>query len=232
MLYRLLLPVARALLRIAFRLLGGYRIEGAHHVPSRGPVIIAPNHLSHADPALVGIALPRGAWFLATDELFSIRWLGPLARILRAVPVRQDSPDRTALRRVESLLKSGAAVVIFPEGHESADGQLQPLQRGPALLAIRTSTPIVPVGIVGTNAMLPARSFRLRRAPAPAIVRFGAPLSAEKLCGGYTGRRAVDHATRLLEAALRDLTQDSGATRGDGLAVSPTEGIHLASGEG
>ncbi|HSV72361.1 MAG TPA: lysophospholipid acyltransferase family protein [Chthonomonadales bacterium] len=232
MLYDLLLrPLAFVVLSIVFRLLGGYRVEGRGNVPKRGAVIIAPNHLSHADPPLVGIAAPRGVWFMATTELFGVRVFGALARIYRAIPIRQDSPDRAALRRVERLLGGGAAVVIFPEGHESLDGRLLPLQGGTALLAIRTGTPILPVGIVGTPAMLPARSTRPRRAPAPAVVRFGRPIDAVELAGGRKGRGAVEHATRLLASALRDLTPELNGpeavhavtSRGEGIGPHPGE---------
>src|SRR5579871_5119512 len=113
MLFYVLRPVFWLLFRTIFAVLGGLRVEGKERVPKHGPVIVAPNHISFADPALIGVALGRPARFMATDEMFGIRVLGALARIMRAYPIRQDSPDRAALRRTEQLLREGQAVVVF-----------------------------------------------------------------------------------------------------------------------
>jgi len=191
--------------RIAIRLLGGWRVEGLENVPRKGGVLVAPNHLSHLDPPLVGALTRRHAWFVATDELFEIRVLGRLSTILRVLPIHQDSPDRSALRRLRGLLEAGECVVLFPEGHESLDGRLRPLQGGVILLALWSRVPIVPVGIVGTDAMMAPREFRPRRTGRPAVVRYGEPISAADLSGGLTGRDALDHGLALLEERMRAL---------------------------
>jgi 1-acyl-sn-glycerol-3-phosphate acyltransferase len=208
MLYTMTRAFFRIVLKAVFALLGGVRVEGLENVPRRGPVLIAPNHLSHADPPLIGTILPRPIWYMATDELFAMPVLGRLARLLRAFPVRQDSPDRAALRRAEQLLKAGEALVIFPEGHESPDGALQPILPGSILLAMHGEAPVVPVGILGTDAMMPPCRFRLRRAKHPAVVRFGRPIPVEELTGGLKGRAALDHGVRHLTEALESLLED------------------------
>lgn len=204
---RLFRGLVRTCLRGMFACLGGLRIEGQEHVPETGGVIVAPNHVSHADPIVVGIALRRPAWFAATDELFAIPVLGVMARWVRAFPIRQDSPDRAALRRMEELLRSGELLVGFPEGHESLDGKLQPLQPGLVWLALRCEVPIVPVGIVGTNSALPPREWRLRHAGRAIIVRFGMPITPEDLRRGGQGREAVDRGCAMLRDRLLALTQ-------------------------
>ena len=132
--------------------------------------------------------------------------VGPLARALRAIPIRQDSADRSALHRLEGLLRQGEAVVVFPEGHESVTGELQPLQGGVLLLAARTGAPVLPLGIRGTEGMLPPRSFRFQRASRPARVRFGRLLSLDELSGGRSGRAAISHGLALLADAIRELS--------------------------
>src|SRR2546423_1288592 len=124
------------------------RVEGVENVPRHGAGIIAPNHISFADPPLVAIPMGRPAWFMATDEMFAYPILGRPARIMRGYPIRQDSPDRAALRKTLNLLKSEQAVVIFPEGHVSKTGELQPIQPGSVMLAVQSKAPVVPVGIM------------------------------------------------------------------------------------
>jgi 1-acyl-sn-glycerol-3-phosphate acyltransferase len=209
MFYLLLRGIIWVLLKILFWMLGGVRVSGRENIPRRGGVIIAPNHRSHSDPPLVGVTLPRYAWFLATDELFTIRFWGTLGRWMRGYPIRQDSPDRAALRRTEELLKSGEAVVIFPEGHESVTAELQPLQGGPILIAMRTGVPILPVALAGTERIMPARTFRLRRTSRPLAVRYGKPIPIEELTGGFRGREAVEHGVQRLTAALQQLIREA-----------------------
>lgn len=196
----------RRLVRGVIACLGGLTVEGLEHLPPVGGVVIAPNHVSHLDPPVVGAILNRPVWFLATDELFDIPLLGLFARWLRAYPIRQDSADRTALRRTEGLLRSGEAVVAFPEGHESLDGRLQPLQPGVVWIALRAGVPIVPVGICGTDHMLPPREWRLRHAGRPVVVRIGRPLSPEELANGLSGRLGAERGCEVLTDSLLRLT--------------------------
>jgi 1-acyl-sn-glycerol-3-phosphate acyltransferase len=195
----------RGFLRALFGCLGGVRLEGLEHIPRSGGMLVAPNHVSHADPLLIGMALDRPVWFVATDELFAIPVLGSLAARLRAFPIRQDSADRDALRRLDGLLRAGEGVVAFPEGHESLDGRLQPLQPGVVWAALRAGVPIVPVHVFGTDRMLPPREWRLRHAGTCIGARFGPPIAADRLAGGLRGRAAVDRACSILTEALLGL---------------------------
>ena len=181
------------------------------NVPLEGGVIIAPNHISFADPPLMGITLPRKAWFIATDELFAYPIMGPLARAMHGFPIRQDSPDRAAMRRAEALLKNGEVLVLFPEGHVSKTGELQPLQRGVILIAFRANVPIVPVAVIGTNKMNPPHTWKIHHAGQRMIVRFGKPLNPEELAGGLKGRAALDHGTKQLTIAINELLKPSDA---------------------
>lgn len=206
---RVLRPIFRVLLRGLLGCLGGVRVEGLERVPAVGGVILAPNHRSHLDPILIGVLSQRPVWFLATDELFDIPVIGPLSAVFRAFPIRQDSPDRAALRRAESLLRGGEVVVVFPEGHESLDGQLQPLQGGVILLAERASVPVVPVGISGSERVLPPREWYLRHGGEPVVVRFGQPLSAELLTGNLRGKAAWRRGSETLARAIAALAEPS-----------------------
>jgi len=210
----LALRLIRAVMRLAYRLLGRLRVEGAANVPRTGPVILAPNHVSAADWPAVGVAAPRALWFMAKAELFSMPVLGPLIRVCRAFPVRRETADRAALRATEALLAEGEAVVIFPEGRVSEDARLQPLKSGVALLALRTGAAVVPVALLGTERLLPFGAHMPRPVRKPVVVRFGPPIPLEDLRApeqvGGTHRDALEEATRRLEGALRALLAGKG----------------------
>jgi 1-acyl-sn-glycerol-3-phosphate acyltransferase len=199
----------RGTLWLLYRLLGRLRVEGVEHVPRKGAVILAPNHVSAADWPAVGVAAPRRLSFMAKEELFGIPVLGWLIRIGRAFPVRRDSADRAAIRLTEALLARGEAVVLFPEGRVSEDARLQPLKLGLALIALRTGAPVVPVALLGTERLLPYGHQLPKPVREPVVVRFGAPIHLDDLSSvdrrAAPTRAALEAATERLDAALRAL---------------------------
>src|SRR5437773_11396954 len=94
MLYLVVRAICKYVFRIVIGMFGGIRVEGLGYVPRQGALLVAPNHQSDGDPIVVGVALPRPAYFMAKSELFEIRVLGPAIRFLHAFPVRRGKPDR------------------------------------------------------------------------------------------------------------------------------------------
>jgi 1-acyl-sn-glycerol-3-phosphate acyltransferase len=143
----------------------GVRTEGAHHVPRTGPVLVIANHQSFLDPVLVGLAARRQLCFLARHSLFENAGFGWLIRSLNAVPVNQDGFAREGLKTTLEQLRSGRAVLVFPEGERTEDGQIHPLRPGIHLLIKRVKMPILPVGIAGAYDAWPRRRKLPRLAP-------------------------------------------------------------------
>lgn len=119
----------------------------------KGGVIIASNHVSSADPAMMASAIyPRSPRYMAKVELFQKEpVIGYLFALSGAFPVRRGAGDRLAIREAERLLREGAVVGMFPEGHRSETGALIQAHSGTALLALRTQMPVVAVGITGSE---------------------------------------------------------------------------------
>jgi 1-acyl-sn-glycerol-3-phosphate acyltransferase len=140
---------------VALTLLFSLRTEGRRRLPRRGPVLIIANHQSFLDPVLVGLAAPRHLCYLARKTLFKSNLFGALIRSLNAVPIDQEGVSKEGLRTIVQLLEQGEAVVVFPEGTRTPDGELQPLKPGIQLLIRRTKAPVVPVGIAGAFHALP-----------------------------------------------------------------------------
>lgn len=149
--------------------------EGTEYLPASGPAIVVCNHLNYLDPFIVGVVFPRPLHFMAKSELFEKRWLAWLLRKVYAFPVRRGQSDRQAIRHALKILADGHVLALFPEGTRSRTGELQELQRGAAMLALRSRAPIIPTVILGGHEALAGGRKLPRRVPIR--VRVGEPLT-------------------------------------------------------
>jgi 1-acyl-sn-glycerol-3-phosphate acyltransferase len=141
------------------------RIEGARHIPLRGPVLLIANHQSYLDPLAVGLASRRHVYFLARKGLFRNRVFGSYLRSVNCVPVDQEGVAKEGIKTALKLLRDGRVVVIFPEGERTHTGQMQPLRPGIHLLIKRAGAAIVPVGMAGAYQAYPRSRLLPRLSP-------------------------------------------------------------------
>jgi 1-acyl-sn-glycerol-3-phosphate acyltransferase len=195
MLYATLKPLTALGARLLFRL----RAEGAEHVPAEGAVLIASNHASLLDPPLVGVSTTRELTFLAKAELFDIPLFGGVIWRLNARPVRREGSDPAALRTALRVLGEGRALLIFPEGTRSRDGQLGPGKPGAGMLAVLSGAPVVPTYISGSGRAWP-RGQRLPHR-GHITVYFG-PAFRMARGEGHGRKGQYEAAARLMMAAI------------------------------
>lgn len=149
--YRLIFRFTCGLIRLIVLRYARVSVRGAHHMPKRGPVIVASNHLHNADPTVIAFALPRNIQYMAKRELWRSRFFGALIEFYGAFPIERGTADRAALRYAEGLLKRGRVLGMFPEGTRSSKGQIEQVLPGAAFVAMRTGAPILPVAVTGTQ---------------------------------------------------------------------------------
>lgn len=160
--YRLTQYVCGGFFRVWFRL----RRSGHRGVPMTGPAVFVCNHQSHLDPVLVGVMCRRQIAYMARDTLFT-GILGPLIRSYDAIPIDREGTGLAGIRATLKRIKQGDAVLLFPEGTRSPDGQIGPLQPGFIALVRRGKAAIIPVAVDGPFQALP------RGALVPRPVRIG-----------------------------------------------------------
>jgi 1-acyl-sn-glycerol-3-phosphate acyltransferase len=146
-LYYFLMLLAHLAILICTR----FEMVGKEYVPKKGALIVVANHLSSADPVLLGAKLGRRVIFMAKEELFSHWFLSYFVRQVGAFPVYRGSFDRGALHQANRILKRGQVLGMFPEGKRSTGEGMTPAFLGSAFIAYHNRTPILPVGIVGSE---------------------------------------------------------------------------------
>ncbi|WP_430332815.1 lysophospholipid acyltransferase family protein [Rhodococcus sp. ACT016] len=142
----------------ALHLIGRPRILGREHVPRRGPVILAANHLAVLDSFYLTLAARRPTAFLAKTEYFDGTGIaGALRRrffsALGQVPVDRagGSAASPAIDAAVRIVHGGGVWGIHPEGTRSPDGRLYRGRTGAVRVAMETCAPILPVAITGTG---------------------------------------------------------------------------------
>ena len=172
---RMLYIGLRALIRLWLVPLFGFRFYGRDNIPREGAILICANHQSVMDPPVIGCVFNRRLSYLARRTLFGfapVRWL---IQTLDAIPIERDGMGMAGLKESLRRLKRGEAVLIFPEGTRSHDGELAPLKPGFCVLARRSEVWLLPVAVDGTYQAWP-RSAQVPRLTKIAVV-IGEPLS-------------------------------------------------------
>lgn len=181
--------------RFVFATYFHWRVFHPERVPATGPVILAANHASYLDPPLVGAGARRHISFLARKTLFH-SLVGVALRSWRVVPVDRDGGGGAGLKAILGRLLEGGAILLFPEGTRTSDGELQAARSGIGLVVIKSVAPVVPVRVFGTYMAY----GRDRRFPLPQrlMVKYGRPMD-------FTALRA--EAKACSKARLREIYQ-------------------------
>lgn len=125
------------------------KIVGKENVPKEGAYILCANHKSNWDPPLVVSSIKRKMYVMAKQELFKnkfIHWFGEKCCVF---PVKRGKKDLESIKYALKVLKSGEMLMIFPEGTRNGLEKNGKAQNGAAFLALKTGTPVIPVGVKG-----------------------------------------------------------------------------------
>jgi len=200
--------IVRGLIHLVAFVFGRVRIVGAEHVPAAGAFVLAPVHRSNVDFALTSLVTTRPMRYMGKDSIWRSRALGRFVSMLGAFPVHRGSADRESLRVCIEVLEGGSPLVMFPEGTRRTGPVVEDLFDGPAYVAARTGVPIVPMGIGGSERMMPKGAKFLKFSKLVLVV--GAPLAAPPPgAGGRVPRSEVKALTERLGAEVQRLFDEA-----------------------
>jgi 1-acyl-sn-glycerol-3-phosphate acyltransferase len=196
--------IIRATLRGLSRLFFRISFKGLENVPQTGGVIIASNHQTYLDPVWMSLPINRRIRYLAMSESFGWPIIGKIILMLGAWPIQVEKSDPAAFRRTLLWLRSGSAVVIFPEGGRALpDGKMLRFKPGAVRMALEANAPILPITIRGGHRAWP----KGRRFPRPAKVELiYHPLQYIRMQEGEDARacarRETEHLAKTIGSAL------------------------------
>ena len=200
--------VVRGLILLVAKLLGRIQVIGAEKIPATGAFVLAPVHRSNVDFALTSVITRRPMRFMGKDSIWKVRALGRFVSMLGAFPVHRGQADRDALKASSEIVAGGSPLVLFPEGTRMSGPVVQELFDGAAYVAAKAGIPIVPVGIGGSERMMP-KGAKLPR-PGKLVLIVGDPIAPPaRTEGGRVPRSAVGQITEDLHGVLQDLFDEA-----------------------
>ena len=203
-----LLPEAlfRTLVLVVTRMFYRLQIRGADNIPATGGALLIANHISYADPPLIGAACPRPVRFIGFAGLSDSKLMRWVFKVTGVIPVSATNA-RKAITKAAEHIAAGEIVCIFPEGAISRTGAMQGLKRGFELIARRAKAPVIPVGLDGLwgsifsyerNKFFKKKPLRI---PYPARVTFGTAMNTQ------------DASSPAARQALQDLAEEAFSQR-------------------
>lgn len=178
-------------------------VKGINNLPRKGPFILAVNHASYLDPALVYAVVldkvDRKIHSIAAKELFKRKLWDLIYRVWW-----ESIPLNGAVEKAIRYLRKGEIVCIFPEGGRTATGKIgKPVGSGVAVMALESGAPVVPVYIKGSFDVWP-KHRQLPNFEKVIEIRIGKPLRFKRIDGGLN-KKAVDSVVNKVMVNIKKL---------------------------
>lgn len=178
------------------------RAENTHVLDLPGATILAPVHRSHLDSVLIATHTSRRIRALGKLSLFTTPGVSYLCAALGAIPVKRGQADKDAMKTALDLLAAGETMIVFPEGGRQYGNEIGDLFDGAAWLAARSGARVIPIGVAGTEAVLPQGATRPKRATV--AISVGDPMNPPVgEGGGRAGRDQLQAFTEQLRLNLQ-----------------------------
>lgn len=151
-------------------------VDGEEHIDPKQTYVVVCNHSSQYDILLVYGWLDLDLRWVMKEELRKMPGIGAGCEKVGHIFVDRSDPEsaRRAINEALARIGDGVGILFFPEGTRSLDGRLKPFKKGAFRLAVDEQLPILPLTLLGTHEILPAKSAMLR--PGKARIVIHAPI--------------------------------------------------------
>ena len=152
------------------------------------------NHASMFDQFMLGAYVSHYLTAVAAIEVFNYPLFGIILKKYGIIPIVRKNIKKAmnSLIIAENAIKTGASILIAPEGTRTISGKLGKFKKGPFHLAKNSKATIIPIGLIGAHRAKNKRDWRLT--PGKLCVKIGEPISFS-----FFGNMSIDE--------LRDYTR-------------------------
>ena len=163
--------------RIRYTVNDPYNLE----IKPGGRYIIMVNHRSLYDIPLSVLGLPNSLRMLTKKDLFKVPIWGQGLKAGEFVSIDRSDLQQAIrdLAEARRVMESGIVLWVAPEGTRSRDGKLGPFKKGGFVMAIESGATIIPVGIQGSEKILPPKTFDFH-IDQDVTFNIGAPIEASR----------------------------------------------------
>jgi 1-acyl-sn-glycerol-3-phosphate acyltransferase len=179
-----------------------FTVTGAESIPARGGFCLVANHNSIFDIVLLLASVGRPFGFIAKKELSFVPLLNLWILLLGGLFIDRKNIRKAvgAINEGVRRIKSGGAMVIFPEGTRGKGRGMLPFKSGSLKLATKAGAPIVPVALGGTYEVF-EKNRRVRRGPVSA--RFAPPVLTADIPGEEKKGALTEHIYGIINGMLQ-----------------------------
>ena len=206
MFYWFMKGILKPLLKMLYRI----RVEGLENMPKTGPAIIAANHVSFLDSFFIPLVIKRRkVTYLAKADYFKSWKTSWFFKGVGQISCQREggSKSQQSLEIALDVLKGGDLLGIYPEGTRSPDGVLYRGRTGVARLALAAKVPVIPVGLIGTDEVMPKDAKLPRFTGRIGVkVRIGKPLDFARFEGREKDRFALRSVTDEIMFEIMELS--------------------------
>lgn len=138
-------------------------VIGRENIDKRQSYVIISNHQSHYDIfVLHGWLLVDIIWVMK-KELRKVPIFGYVCEKTEQIYIDRSNKEaaKASLEKAKTRIVDGTSVIFFAEGTRSTAGRLGDFKKGAFRMALDLGIPILPVTIINTEKILPAKTFRL-----------------------------------------------------------------------
>ena len=138
--------VIRGLANVIFHTVMPVRFHHKERLDRERPYIMIANHNHALDPVPMAMAVKHDQLvFLGKKELGSKPWIRKMLTRLHCILVDRHNVDMEAMRACMKAVKMKKILLIFPEGTRHHEGQMEHIEAGTALIAMRSRAPVIPI---------------------------------------------------------------------------------------
>lgn len=140
--------ITRILALIVFHTVMPVKCHNRERLNAEAPYVLIANHRHALDPVAMAMFISnRQICFLGKKELGKNRLVNRLLTSAHVILVGRGDTDMAAMRNCMKAVKMKKILLIFPEGTRHHEGQMEHIESGASLIAMRSGAPIVPMYI-------------------------------------------------------------------------------------